>query len=233
LKGAAIIKKCVSWQSKVCSGLQNLLFRTDTSFYFSIYSGILAEGKLEKKEVEAEYLARELAEVQDRKTDEIVKRAVRLYTRQSFLCPLLNSTLRKEDMSKIDTLGPLCCLLFYHLYEMGDSKVDQTVYRGCSPLPEETIDQYKNAIGHWIRFPGFTSTSKSLPVAEAFGADSTLFIIHLPCGRMFSRDISEVSIMPDEEEVLLYAGHLFIVTDVQIKDIPGAAKKCLIYLEGR
>ncbi|CAF3434328.1 unnamed protein product [Rotaria socialis] len=67
--------------------------------------GILIEGKLLNEEFDGQQMADELKCC---KGDEEIKRcAARLYSAESFLYKLLNQTLRNEDMSKIETLGPL------------------------------------------------------------------------------------------------------------------------------
>jgi hypothetical protein len=50
-------------------------------------------------------------------------------------------------------------------------------------------------------------------VEDWFGAN-TIFIIHLRNGSMLSRDIRDVSVIPDEEEVLLNAGFLFKIGEI-------------------
>jgi hypothetical protein len=75
-----------------------------------INKGILVEDKLQGKELK-----------------EIQRCCVFLYTTESFLYQLVNSTLRTDDCSKIDTLGAYCYLLWYYLYTGDERK--RTLYR--------------------------------------------------------------------------------------------------------
>jgi hypothetical protein len=90
--------------------------------------------------------------------------------------------LREEDLSKVDTLGPFCDLLWNSLSSEGlKSKYQFTgsVYRGATLEPEE-IDAYRNSIKkapkEWL---GFSSTSKARALAELYSGN-TLFIINVP-----------------------------------------------------
>ena len=56
-------------------------------------------------------LANELESVKNRAQKEILECAVYIYTMETFFYKLINSSLRNEDWSKIDTLGPFCFLL--------------------------------------------------------------------------------------------------------------------------
>ncbi|CAF1376149.1 unnamed protein product [Didymodactylos carnosus] len=86
------------------------------------------------------------------------------------------------------------------------------VYRGAN-LDREMIECYKEAIGIYKCWYGFSSTSKNRHKAEAFG--NTLFIIDLTKTKRGGFDISSYSCYPHEEEVLLPAGTAFKVISVQ------------------
>ncbi|CAF1167041.1 unnamed protein product [Didymodactylos carnosus] len=167
---------------------------------------ILEEGKLLNEESEAQLIADKLRHVKDKSVKEIYDCCIRLYSAESFLYKLVNSTLRSEDMTKTDTLGAYCQLLSWHL---GCSELDQkelTVYRGCK-LTEELIEEYTQNVGKRIQWLAFTSTTKDRKVAEGYG--NTLFIINLqrcqPYGKQ--RDIASLSQYEHEQEVLLNAGN--------------------------
>ena len=100
--------------------------------------------------------------------------AARLYTANSFMYRLVNGALRSNDMSKIDTLGPFCYLL-YHRLRLDRTRGDQILYRGAS-FSMKLIEEYKNTVGKTIVWRAFTSTSKDCRVAQMY-AGNTLFII--------------------------------------------------------
>ena len=125
-------------------------------------------------------------------------------------------------MSKANTLGPFCYILWMYL-RFGMDNALETVYRGTT-LTLEMINEYKRAVGRNIQFPAFTSTSKRIDIAERFG--NTLFIIKLSFGQN-ANNISHLSYYPNEEEVLLRANYQFTIEEVKTR--PGS-DKVLIYL---
>ena len=146
------------------------------------------------------------------KTDEeILKCVATLYSAESFLYKLVNTTLRNHDMTKIDTLGPFCSLLDSYLFRHMD-KNGQTVYRGVS-LSEEMIEEYKQAVGKQIVWPAFTSTTKDRRVAEKFG--NTLFVFNLKYSLHRKNEISLISHYPLEQEVLLESQSVFTVDKIE------------------
>lgn len=87
------------------------------------------------------------------------------------------------------------------------------MYRGLR-LSNEDIENYKLAIGKQITWLGFTSTSKSPEIAEAFNSlykGNILMTFHLDQRNLwnFISDIESISSKPEEEEVLLMAGYIF------------------------
>lgn len=74
------------------------------------------EGVLdETRRSTCENLTNRLQEVKTKSQQEILERVVYIYTLDTFLYPLINASLRNEDWSKIDTLGPFCFLLQYYM----------------------------------------------------------------------------------------------------------------------
>lgn len=160
----------------------------------------------------------------DKSREELARCATRLYSAESFLYKLVNSTLRSNDMSKVDTLGPFCCLLYQHLSD-NRSRNDHTLYRGVT-LTEEMIEEYKQNIGEEIRWSAFTSTTKDCQVAEQFG--NTLFIIAVKSSDYnWLSDISHLSNYPYEQEVLLDTQRRFKVDKIEHDPTNG---KYLIYM---
>jgi hypothetical protein len=190
--------------------------------------GILDEGRVLGKITDSQWLADQLLEVKDKSWNEIALRCLHLYTRESFLYKLLNTTLREEDLSKVDTLGPFCDILWNSLStEYLKSKYQFTglVYRSAV-LERDEIDDYKNSIKknpkEWL---GFSSTSKNRAVTEMYGGN-TLFIINVP-SQSQHLDISTISQFPIEEEVLLGASTSFQIEHVEYDQV---SDKNYIYL---
>ncbi|CAF3923306.1 unnamed protein product [Adineta steineri] len=192
--------------------------------------GIMTEGRLIGKEIEASYLVRKLEPCKRLLIKDISKICVHLFTRASFLYRVVNTALRNSDLSKIDTLGPYCYLLRAYIRSAG-TEYNGYLYRGCN-LAEEQVSQYRNAVStkEWKTWRSFTSTSKNQQVVEIFG-ENTLFIINvkeigISSNRAFN--IQHISQFPDEEEVLLPAGVLFQIVDVQKDE---KTKKWIIHLQ--
>jgi hypothetical protein len=178
-------------------------------------NGILEEAVKHQSnsETEANKMAEKLRACKTKPRREVSKVCIHLYTRESFLYPVLNTALRDADYSKLDTLGPLCFLI--RDYSRTCKTFIGTVYRGVQ-LPFATILSYKKAIGTWHTWPSFTSTSKNREMAEFRG--NTLFIIEIQDVKpSFPRayDVAQISHFPNEEEVLLPAGTSFEVVSVE------------------
>lgn len=85
------------------------------------------------------------------------------------------------------------------------SKEKVTLYRGTN-LTDEMIEEYQRAIGKWIQWPAFTSTTKTRVVAEIYGRN-TLFVLTV-VSSYYAHNISYIS---QFREVLLNANlHLKI-----------------------
>jgi hypothetical protein len=143
---------------------------------------------------------------------------------ESFLYKLINITLRNEDYSKLDTLGPYCWMLWCYI-NTNTKFTEFTVYRGCT-LTDAMIADYKNSIGTKIKWSSVTSTSRSRQLAEQFG--NTLFVIQI-LDKSYNpfRDISSLSYYPNEEEVLLKYGFPVKVDKVEYDKMN---KKYVIYV---
>ncbi|CAF2170080.1 unnamed protein product [Rotaria magnacalcarata] len=191
--------------------------------------GIVKEGTRLSEPIEAEWIADELRSFKNKPNEEIEMNVVSIYTRESFLYRLVNVTLRENDLSKLENLGPFCWLLFHcdcssTFRTLGYA---DTLYRGAD-LDNTTIESYKQAIGLVKTWDAFSSTSKNRIKAESFG--NTLFIINLAKStsyRFSGMDISSLSAYPNEEEVLIRASRNFRVENVEQDNSTG---KYLIYL---
>ncbi|CAF1397999.1 unnamed protein product [Didymodactylos carnosus] len=182
--------------------------------------GIIKEGETISKTTESKWIAKQLSKVKNRTLADIGKCCIVYYTKESFLYHVVNDVLRRENLSKLETLGPYCFLLINALWNCRDSRRHtQRVYRGCK-LERDQIEQYKSDIDKVRCWSAFSSTTKRRDIATSFGAESnTLFIIDLverPFTESFGLDISAMSKYPHEEEVLLPAGINFVVEKVEL-----------------
>ncbi|CAF1346799.1 unnamed protein product [Didymodactylos carnosus] len=174
--------------------------------------GIILEGNRLGKKDESQWIAEKLRSVKNRPTDEIRQCCIMLYSKECFLYKLVNKTLRENDKTKVDTLAPFCYFLFDSWSNDSKNQYKMEVYRGAN-LDREMIECYKEAIGTYKCWYGFSSTSKTRHKAEAFG--NTLFTIDLTKTNRGGFDISSYSSYPHEEEVLLPAGTAFKIISVQ------------------
>ena len=184
--------------------------------------GILKEGIQLGTVAESKWLAEALRSVKDKDFNDIAIRCIYLYTRECFLYKLLNRTLRNEDLSKIDTLGPFCDILWNSLGSeelRAKYQFTGTVYRGASMISEDIEDYQNNVKKPLKKWLNFSSTSKNQALAEMYGGN-TLLIIHVP-SQSQHLDISSISHFPEEEEVLLGASTTFQVENVQLEEATG------------
>ncbi|UJR34357.1 hypothetical protein I4U23_021761 [Adineta vaga] len=191
--------------------------------------GIIQEGIGIGREIEAKWIAEQLHLIQEKSANEIEKCLILLYTTESFLYRLINITLRENDQSKLDTLGPFIELLFHTDCSSSMCKIGYSgeLYRGAQ-LDDETIQSYIDSIGKKKTWDAFSSTSKNRKKAQSFG--NVLFIINRDKSTRYKysgMDVSSISQYPDEEEVLIRASRNFLVENVE-KD--NRTNKYLIYL---
>ncbi|CAF3664220.1 unnamed protein product [Adineta steineri] len=186
-------------------------------------NGIIKEGMQLGKQIEAEWIAQQLRSVKSKSNVEMEKCIILLYTHESFLYRLINTTLRENDQSKIDNLGA-----FAELLSKCDcsSSMDQLgyageLYRGAQ-LDEQTIESYRQSVGQTKTWDAFSSTSKNRKKAESFG--NVLFIINRDKStryRFSGMDISSISHYPEEEEVLIRAARNFTIEKFERDDLTG------------
>src|SRR5205823_1254347 len=74
--------------------------------------GICYEGNQLGYKQESQWIIDQLSTVTKESFENICRACVRLYTMESFVYYLINKTLRENDLSKVDTLGPFCYILF-------------------------------------------------------------------------------------------------------------------------
>jgi hypothetical protein len=218
----------------------NLKVKFDIIFP-ALVNGIRIEGHLyDAPEKAINWLIHQLEEVRDhvQKKNELKrikylsKCCVKLYTKNCFLFQLVNITLRNDDRTKLNTLGPYCYLVYnciggyihdslsvQHLRQhfRHTQPPSVFVYRGDS-VPKKKLDEYQQAAGQphkYFKWLSFVSASHK-PDVGAFFATNVLYIIEL--NRAVSNDqfldLYDNTFMPDEEEVLLRPGVRFRVESV-------------------
>ncbi|CAF3406686.1 unnamed protein product [Rotaria sp. Silwood2] len=171
----------------------------------------------------------------------------KLYTKQCFLYRVVNTALRDDDRTKLDTLGPYCYLVYNCVgrHTNGDLSIrrrllqilhptesqSMIVYRG-DHVSREKIEEYRQAAERkdkCFKWLPFVSTSLDRDVAERFGSN-VLYIIELR--RYLSNDLfaylNKNTYIESEEEILLRPGARFRVIKVQFDDISG---RRLIYIK--
>jgi hypothetical protein len=162
------------------------------------------------------------------------KKCVQLYTDENFLYRITNQTLRDNDVTKIDTLGPFCFLIYDFIGRQQNRNVHILhnlrrflsksqykpikVYRGDN-VSEEKLEQYRQAIGdskRCFKWLCFVSASMNMDVAKQF-TKNILYEIDLD--RYASNDqyatIMHISTYPGEEEVLLRPGVRFRIDQIR------------------
>jgi len=161
------------------------------------------------------------------------KCCVKLYTKNCFLFRLVNTTLREDDRTKLNTLGPYCYLVYNYIgrqthdfsawrhrfYQRFRQKQSPSifVYRGDS-VTQRKLDEYRQAAKQrhrYFKWLSFVSTSQQRDVGESF-ATNVLYIIELKgtiSNDQFT-DLYDNTFMPEEEEVLLRPGVRFRVQNV-------------------
>lgn len=178
--------------------------------------GIEIEGNDSGQVKDARILAEKLRKVKNDTWDSVIICCVYLYTRETFLYRVINQTLRNNDTSKLETLGPFCWFLYNMPYceVFVNNCFKEQIYRGAT-LDELMINKYKEAVGKIKAWNGFSSASKNPSIAETFGTN-VLFVINTnPESRLgHSIDISSYSQFPEEEEVLIRAGRNFRIDKV-------------------
>ncbi|CAF1153760.1 unnamed protein product, partial [Didymodactylos carnosus] len=175
-------------------------------------NGIIFEGNRLGEKCESQWIAKQLRTVKNQDIEEIRKCCINLYSKECFLYKLVNKTLRGNDATKVDTLAPFCYFLYDSWSNNSKNQYKQEVYRGAN-LDAEMIACYKEAIGTYKCWYGFSSTSKNREKAEHFG--NALFVMDLTKTKAGGFDISSYSCYPNEDEVLLPAGTEFKIITVE------------------
>jgi hypothetical protein len=106
----------------------------------------------DKKTIEdTNRFVRELRKFQHVKELSLIQEVcIRFYTEDSFFDRIVNETLRNNNRTKFETLGPFCYLLYNYAgssnNKQGKLPEKIVLYRG-EPLSPEAIEKYKSAVG--------------------------------------------------------------------------------------
>ena len=134
---------------------------------------------------------------------------IHMYTEESFLYKEINKCLRKENLQNFKNLGFYSHFLnkiLSNCMEKFKFK-ENVVFRGVQLDPSE-IEEYEKIFKSdypVFRCNYFLSASKDINVAKIYGN----VIFHIDFFDSFGIDISKISNIPDEEEVLMQLGSLF------------------------
>jgi hypothetical protein len=165
---------------------------------------------------------------------------VALYTKDCYVYRVLNTALRDDDRTKLNTLGPFCYLIYNYIgRHLSDHlsirhRLRQTLHRTESQsmivyrgdyVSHEIIEEYRQAAGDnskYFKWLPFVSTSLDREVAESFGCN-VLYIVELQ--RYLSNDqfanLMRNTYYKSEEEILLRSGVRFRVHTVKFDDVTG------------
>ncbi|CAF1431090.1 unnamed protein product [Rotaria sordida] len=212
-----------------CSNLESLPYG---DIMRQALDGIQIEGKAIGQAKQAQWIADHWIPVTKESFEYICRACIHLYTMESFLYRLVNATLRNNDFSKIDTLGPFCYLLFQFNFapEYQNLRFSGRVYRSAELTPA-MVNEYKQAVGKVRSWLGLTSTSRQRAIAESFCAATVLFIIDIQeTATDAARLIASLSAHPYEDEVLIRAGRHFTIDRVEPNKSSNNNINTLIYL---
>ncbi|CAF1643124.1 unnamed protein product [Rotaria magnacalcarata] len=216
------------WQMK-CPNLESLSYG---DIMRQALEGIRQEGREIGLEKQAQWIVDHFMPVTKESFENICRACLRLYTMEGFVYRVLNTTLRDNNLSKIDTLGPLCYLLFQFNFasELQNLCYTGRVYRSAELTPA-MVSEYKQAIGSVRSWLGLTSTSRQQQIAESFPRSTVLFIIDIRnTASDAARAIANLSTYPHEDEVLIRAGRHFTIDKVESTESSNSNINTLIYL---
>ena len=163
----------------------------------------------------------ELGRVASKGLEQIQESCISLYTEDSFLYRIINESLRDDDKTKRNTLGPFCYLLYsYNGRRRRQSRLPKKIvlYRGERLSPED-IKEYRDNMqqGATWRWTQFVSTTRNIDVAKDFSDGNTVYVIEMnqPKASEQGYSISSISQFSREEEVLLRPGIRFTVKKIE------------------
>ncbi|CAM4876392.1 unnamed protein product [Rotaria socialis] len=163
--------------------------------------------------------------------------AIQWYTRDTFLCRLLNRALRCEDVESIIKYRFFIADLYQNLEELHQQILSlsnysqqpiSTCYRG-QQMPSSDIDLYRQNVGKLISVNTFFSTTLSLAIATMFAGESNHESITSNKPVIFSIEVDPLienkrpyanincfSVYEGEDEVLFSIGSIFRIEKVDV-----------------
>jgi hypothetical protein len=232
------------WLLKFTKGKLNVTF---DSIFPVLVQGLKHEGRTESENVVHDII-RSLNVVKDetfgkkdkKRIEKLQDCCVKLYTKDCYIYRVVNTALRDDDRTKLETLGPYCYLVYNNIgrhlkdYLSFRHRLRQAVYPTESQsmivyrgdhISREIIEEYRQAAGDrnkYFKWLSFVSTSLRREVAESFGCN-VLYIIELQ--RQLTNDqftkLQRNTFIEDEEEILLRPGMRFRVDKVKFDDLTG------------
>lgn len=166
--------------------------------------------------------------------DNVAMHAVKMYTSQfhygfngsptsssnRFFFQFMNTAIYNDHFEQLERLMPLVRIINYYLSKDPQKKhtSGMTVYRGCK-LTKDKINMFLDKFkpGSELRFATYLSTTKDPLIAGGFGGECThMFEIDVPphAKAPHYRDISDISMYPNEQEVLFVPYSKFAVVSV-------------------
>jgi len=223
-----VLKKGVNNTSDACCIEHNIEFQKLLRTVDQAANEILIIGREEGKANTAREMSNGLLEMKEKDEQVALEYCIKLYTKASFLYKACHHDL--GDYYSIDDrkLFNYTTLLDWYIDRYGKLYIG-TVYRGTR-LDDERLKLYlTNDIDTPWYSPTYLSTSKSREVAEIYG--NALFIINIQKSDRSTEkavDISELSAIPDDEEVLLTPKYL--LSKMKQPEFDPILKKHIIYL---
>ncbi len=171
------------------------------------------------------------------------EKAISSYTDNSFIHECTNLVLRKENISQVYSCRYIIKLIcqqlkklyqqFLDKYKKQEQKSSLRLYRG-QYLKADQIELLTKNIKNLISLNGFVSTTRSKDIAIDFirnrwqeDFEPVIFRIDVDMTSEHSvafADVSKLSKFPEEEEVLLSIGSVFLVKSVKLVDLDDQMK---------
>ncbi|CAF3677388.1 unnamed protein product [Rotaria sp. Silwood1] len=222
------------------------VFQSPSNVTFNRIFNLLTEGIQKEGQMHGEPRLREIIErlrqvaddpstCSDSKRMKILREVcITLYTENTFLYRKINEVLRSNNLTKMETMGPYCFLVYDYIGRKSTDNVSKLhrlcqtlhlkrrnktiVYRGDT-VSSKKLDEYRQAVGNkkkCFKWLCFVSTSTDINVASSFGKN-VLYEIDLGRYRWTDQfaDISSLSIFQKEDEILLRPGVRFCIDKVE------------------
>ena len=160
--------------------------------------------------------------------------SVYTYTSDSFFFRTLNKAFRCEDVDRIFDFQPFISHIHEQLRNLrteqrSTSTSSPTIFRRGKILPTSLLQQLEDNKEKFISINGFLSTTKSNTVADIYAGIGTnrqgyhpvIFEMHIDEAIDTKRpyaDVSKVSAIPREEEVLFFMGFVWRIDALEKQD---------------